>query len=114
MKTIFITLALLPTFALASVYNCAGSGFVIDLAGNPLEMKITGNGYNSMVQNLRVNSNFDTVVTGNTVTPATSVQLTIKDASFGNPGDSFKALFQVSSAAGIKEFTGLNCIRGND
>jgi hypothetical protein len=67
-----------------------------------------------MAQNVRVTSTFDTVISGNTATPAATLKLTIKDSSFGNPGDSFKASLQVSSAAGIKEFAGLNCIRGNE
>lgn len=114
MRKILLGLALLPTLSFASVYNCSGSGFIIDLAGNPLEMKITGNGFNSMADNVRATSTFDTVISGNTTTPAATLKLTIKDSSFGSPGDNFKAGLQVSSAAGIREFTGLNCIRGND
>jgi hypothetical protein len=114
MKKTLLALALLPTLSFASVYNCSGTGFIIDVAGNPLEMKIVGNGFNSMAQNVRVTSTFDTVISGNTATPAATLKLTIKDSSFGNPGDSFKASLQVSSAAGIKEFAGLNCIRGNE
>lgn len=114
MKKYLLAITLLPTLSLAGVYNCSGAGFVIDVAGNPLEMKIVGNGFNTMVSNVRANSTFDTVISGNTLTPATSLKLTIKDSSFGNPGDSFKAGLQVSSAAGIKDFSGLTCIRGND
>jgi hypothetical protein len=114
MKKTLLAFTLLPTLSFASVYNCSGSGFIIDVAGNPLEMKIIGNGFNSMVQNVRATSTFDTVISGNTTAPAATLKLTIKDSSFGNPGDSFKAELQVSSSAGIKEFSGLNCIRGND
>lgn len=115
MKKLFsILFMLLPVAGFSSVYNCSGSGFIIDIAGNPLEMKVNGNGFNTMAQNVRASSTFDTVVTGNTLNPAASLRLTIKDSSFGNPGDNFKATFQVSSAAGIKEFTNLICIRGND
>jgi hypothetical protein len=114
MKKLIIALSLVPTFSFASVYNCSGSGLVIDLAGNPLEMKIVGSGFNSMAQNVHATATFDTVVTGNTSTPPASLKLTIKDSSFGNPGDSFKGTLQISSAAGIKEINGLNCIRGND
>ncbi len=114
MKSFLIALSLIPTLTLASVYNCSGSGFIIDLAGNPLEMRISGNGFNTMAQNVKATSTFDTVVTGNTTAPAATIKLTIKDSSFGNPGDAFKANLQVSSSAGIKEFAGLNCIRGND
>jgi hypothetical protein len=114
MKKITLALALLPTLSFAGVYNCSGSGFVIDIANSPLEMKIVGNGFNTMVGNINVNSTFDTVISGNTVNPAATLKLTIKDSSFGSPGDSFKATVQVSSAAGIKDFSGLVCIRGND
>ena len=54
MNKILLTLALLPTLSYASVYNCSGSAFIIDVAGNPLEMKIVGNGFNSMAKNVRV------------------------------------------------------------
>ncbi len=114
MKKILFTLTLLPTLTFASVYNCSGSGFVIDVAGNPLEMRVVGNGFNTMVQNVHVQSNFDTLISGNTAVPAATLKLTIKDSSFGNPGDSFKASLQISSAAGIKEFAGLLCVRGNE
>lgn len=114
MKNFILAFSLLPAIGCASVYNCSGSGFIIDLAGNPLEMKVSGNGFNTMAQNVRASSTFDTVITANTATPAASLRLTIKDSSFGNPGDSFKALLQISSAAGIKEFNNLACIRGND
>jgi hypothetical protein len=114
MKKIFWALAILPSLTFASVYNCSGSGFILDIAGTPLEMKISGNGFNTMAQNVREASTFDTVFSGNTSAPAATFKLTIKDSSFGNPGDSFKATLQISSSAGIKDFTGLNCIRGND
>lgn len=114
MKKLLFIAALLPSLSYASVYNCSGAGFVIDIAGEPLEMKISGNGFNSMAQNVRVASTFDTVISGNTSSPPATLKLTIKDSSFGNPGDSFKASIQVSSAAGIKDFGGLTCIRGND
>jgi len=112
-KTLFI-IALLPTLSFASVYNCSGQGFFADIAGEPLAMKIAGNGFNSMAKNIHVTSTFDTVISGNTTTPMATIKLTIKDSSFGSPGDNFKAHLQVSSAAGIKDFNGLNCIRGND
>ena len=114
MKKILLILSLLPTLGFSSVYNCSGSGFIIDIAGEPLEMKIVGNGFNNMVKNVHVNSTFDTVVSGNTLNPVSSLKLVIKDSTFGNPGDNFKGNLQVSSATGIKEFLGLICIRGND
>ena len=114
MNKILLTLALLPSLSFASVYNCSGSAFTIDVAGNPIEMKIVGNGFNSMAKNVRVISTFDTIVYGNTSMPAATLKLTIKDSSFGSPGDSFLSNLQVSSSNGIKEYQGLNCIRGND
>lgn len=114
MKNFILAITLIPTISFASVYNCSGFGFVLDIIGNPLEMKITGNGFNSMAQNVRATSTFDTVISGNTKTPAATIKLTIKDSTFGNPGDSFKANLQISSSAGIYEYANLNCIRGND
>jgi hypothetical protein len=77
-------------------------------------MKIVGNGFNTMATNVRSSSTFDTVISGTTVNPAATLKLTIRDSSFGSPGDNFKAGLQISSSIGIKEFTDLNCIRGND
>ncbi len=114
MYKILLVISLLPTLSFASIYNCSGSGFTIDLSGNPIEMKIYGNGFNSFAQNVRISSTFDTIVFGNTTSPSASLKLTISDSSYGNPGDSFKGSFQISSAAGIKDFKGLNCIKGND
>ena len=114
MKQFIFFLTLLPALSFASLYNCRGAGFTIDVSENPIEMKISGNGFNSMAQNVRVTSTFDTIISGNTTTPAATLKLTISDSSFGNPGDAFKAGLQISSAAGVKEFSGLNCVRGND
>ena len=114
MKTLLIALTLVPTLSFASIYNCSGSGFSIDLSGSPVEMKISGNGFNTMAKNVNLSSTFDTVVTGNTSTPSATIKLTIKDSSFGNPGDRFNAGLQVSSAAGVKDFSDITCIRGND
>ena len=114
MKKFLFIIALIPTFSFASVYNCSGQGFFVDIAGAPLQMKIAGNGFDSMAKNIHVTATFDTVISGNTISPVATLKLTIKDSSFGSPGDNFKAQLQVSSAAGIKDFTELNCIRGND
>lgn len=114
MKNLLLAISLIPAISFGGVYNCSGSGFVIDVAGNPLDMKISGNGFNSMAQNVHATSTFDTIITGNTINPAATIKLTIKDSTFGNPGDSFKASLQISSSAGIKDFSNLNCIRGND
>ena len=114
MKKTLLLITLLPTLSFASVYNCSGLGFFVDIAGEPLAMKIVGNGFNSMAKNVKATSTFDTIISGNTAAPIASLKLTIKDSTFGNPGDNFKANLQVSSAAGIKDFAGLICIRGND
>lgn len=114
MKNLLIALSLVPTVSMASIYSCSGAGFSIELTGNPVEMKVAGNGFNSMAQNVRVSSTFDTVVAGNIASPAATVKLTIKDSSFGNPGDRFNAGLQVSSAAGVKDYAGIICVRGNE
>lgn len=114
MKKTLIALCLLPAASFANIYSCSGSGFSIELTGNPIEMKVVGNGLNAMAQNVRVSSTFDTVITGNISSPASTVKLTIKDASFGNPGDRFNAGLQVSSASGVKDYAGIVCIRGNE
>lgn len=114
MKSLLIALSLVPTLSFASIYSCSGAGFSIELTGNPVEMKVAGNGFNAMAQNVRVSQTFDTVVTGNIAVPAATVKLTIKDASFGNPGDRFNAGLQVSSAAGVQDYSGVVCIRGNE
>lgn len=114
MKKILLVLTLLPTFSFASIYNCSGSGFVIDVAGNPLEMKIVGNGFNAIAQNVKITSTFNTEILGNTTNPVATIKLIIKDSSFGGPGDNFKGDLQIYSGAGTQEFFGLNCTRGND
>lgn len=114
MKSLLIVLSLVPSLSFANIYACSGAGFSIDLTGNPVEMKIVGNGFNSIAQNIRTSANFDTVISANTLNPAASLKLTIKDSSFGNPGDRFNAGLQVSSATGVKDFSGIICIRGNE
>jgi hypothetical protein len=114
MKFLALVFGIFPALSFAGLYSCNGSGFSIDVSANPVEMRISGNGFNSTAQNVRYSATFDTVVAGNITTPAATVKLTIKDSSFGNPGDSFGAAFQVSSAAGIKDFTNITCVRGND
>ena len=114
MKAFIIALSLVPTLSFASIYSCTGSGFSIDVTGNPIEMKIVGNGFNNLAKNIITSSTFDTVISANTINPAASVKLTIKDSSFGSPGDNFSATFQVSSGAGVKLYTDINCIRGNE
>ena len=104
MKTLIIALSLLPTISFASLYSCTGSGFTLQIVENPLEMKISGNGFNSVAKNVSLVSTFDTIVTGNTTNPPASVKLTIKDS-----GDSVSAGLQISSGAGIKEYSNLTC-----
>ncbi len=110
----FFLFSILPTLSFASIYSCNGDGFVVEISANPSSMKIIGNGFNSHVDNIRVVSTFDTTITGNISTPPATIKLIIKDSSFGNPGDSFKSLAQISSSSGIKDFVGLVCVRGND
>lgn len=115
MKKLFLTFALLvPTLSFANIYSCTGAGFVIDLTADPLELKISGNGINSLAKNIRITSTFDTVITANLSTPPATIKLIIKDSSFGNPGDQFVSSLQVSTPIGIKDFPGLVCIRGNE
>lgn len=114
MKKLLIILSIVPTLSFASIYSCSGRGFSIDLTGNPVEMRVKGNGVNAMAQDVRFSSAFNTVVAGNIVNPAKTVKLTIKDSNFSHPGDRFNAGLQVSSAAGVKNYSGLVCIRGNE
>ncbi len=114
MKKIIIALALVPTLSFASIYSCSGQGFSLELMGNPVEMKVAGNGLNVMAQNVQVSETFDTVVTANIKNPAQSIKLSIKDSKFGNPGDRFNASLLISSALGAKKYSGFVCIRGNE
>ncbi|MEA9358403.1 hypothetical protein SHI21_19360 [Bacteriovorax sp. PP10] len=114
MKKLILVLSLVPTLSFASIYSCSGAGYSVELTGNPVEMKVTGNGVNAMAKDVSVSQTFNTVVAGNIISPAATVKLTIRDASFGNPGDRFNAAFQVSSAAGVKNYAGTVCIRGNE
>lgn len=114
MKNLIIAMTLIPTISFASLYDCKGAGFTLNIVENPVEMKIAGNGFNTLVKNVNIAATFDTVITGNTPNPAASIKLTIKDSSFANPGESFVSTLQVSSGAGVKEFTNISCTRGND
>ncbi len=114
MKKMLFALILLPSLSNASIYNCNGSGFAIEVTANPLEMKIIGNNINAMAQNVRMSLRFDTVVSGNLSSPEATVKMTIKDSNFGSPGDIFKATLDFFSITGSKNITGINCIRGND
>jgi hypothetical protein len=114
MKKILCALVFLPTLSFANLYTCTGAGFAIDIQSNPMEMKVVGNGINTLIPNLKLNATFDTVLIGNSQNPAATMKITIKDSSFANPGDNFKAIFTVSSSAGVKDYSGLTCLRGND
>ena len=115
MKTILVLFFLVvPTLSFASLYSCSGGGLSIDLAENPVEMKIKGNGINAMAQDVRMLSTFETVVSGNVFKPAVTIKLTIKDSHSGDPGDRFYANLQLSSAAGVKNYARIVCVRGNE
>jgi hypothetical protein len=114
MKKILFALALVPTLSFANMYSCTGAGFNIDVQANPMEMTVAGNGFNTQIPNLKVSATFDTVLMGNSQNPPATVKLTVKDSSFANPGDNFKAILTVSSAAGVRDFNGLTCVRGQD
>ena len=114
MKKILFALFLLPSISFANLYSCTGAGFNIDIQANPMEMKVVGNGINAFVPNVKLSATFDTVFMGNSQTPAATIKVIIKDSSYANPGDSFKGSITFSSAAGIKDYAGLTCLRGND
>lgn len=114
MKYFLLTMVIFPSLSWASLYNCSGAGFNIDISVNPIAMKVVGNGFNSNIMNINSTATFDTVITGNSANPAATLKLVIKDSSFANPGDSFKAVLSVSTPTGVKEYAGLTCLRGND
>lgn len=112
MKKILILLCfVIPGLSFASFYSCQGDDFSVEVAENPVEMKIKGNGINVVAQDVFVNSTFNTVVTGNLVNPGMTAKLSIKDS---HSGDRFKAGLQLSSAAGVKNYSGLVCLKGNE
>lgn len=114
MKKLILLASLIPALSYANLYSCTGSGFELEVGSNPLEMVVKGNGFNNRILNLNSTATFDTVITGNSNSPAATLKLVIKDSSFANPGDSFKAVLTVSTPTSIKEFTGMTCVRGND
>lgn len=114
MKKILLIAAMIPSLSMASLYSCSGGGFVIDIGSDPLDMKVTGNGFNTKIVGLNSTATFDTVITGNSTKPSATLKLVIKDSSFANPGDSFKAVLTVSTPTSIKDYPGLVCLRGND
>ncbi len=114
MKKLILIAAMIPTVSMASFFNCNGAGFTIDIRTNPYEMSVSGNGFNSRITNLNATSTFDTIITGNSASPAATLKLVIKDSSFANPGDSFKAIMTVSTPTGVKDYSGIICLKGND
>lgn len=114
MKTLIFCLSLVPTFAFAGLYSCQGSGYSIEVSAQPAEMRISGNGYNANAQNVRIDVLFETEITGNVSSPASTLRLKVRDAGGGNPGDVSSASLKISSANGVKEVSGLSCTRGND
>lgn len=114
MKKLLLAALLIPSVSMASLYNCSGAGFTIDISSSPFDMRVSGNGFNSKILNLNSTTTFDTVYTGNSTTPAATMKLVIKDSSFANPGDSFKAVLTVSTPTSVREYAGLSCLKGND
>lgn len=114
MKKLLILATILPSVSFASLYSCSGAGFNLEVAANPLSMRVVGNGYNTNLTNLNAVVNFDTIVSGNTANPPGTFKLVVKDSSFANPGDQFKGIVTVSTPTGVREFPGLTCVKGND
>lgn len=113
-KLIAITLFTLPVLGFANIYSCKGAGYNLVVSGSPVEVYFIGPNIESVVKNVKISTSFDTVYSGNIPSQAISFKLTIKDSSFGAPGDLFKGILLISSSQGIKEHSDLECIRGND
>ena len=101
-KLISLILISLPTLIMASTFDCTGAGFSLEGETSPAEMRINGNVFKDIgAINVKVATAFDTVVTGNTVNPTSTLKLTIRDGS----GCSSLTVY---SSIGIKEFQGLS------
>lgn len=114
MKKIVFFFSLIPALSFASFYSCSGPGISIELSGDPVEMKVFSNGINAMAQNIQIMEGFDTVVSGNIKNPAQTIKLAIQNFRFDKPGDRFNASLLISSAFGVKTYSGFQCIRGNE
>jgi len=102
-KIILLALISLPTISMAFTFDCTGAGFTVDGNTTPAEMRINGNVFKDISAiNVKVATAFDTVVSGNTVNPSSTIKLTIKDGSG-------RSSLTVYSSIGIKEFPGITC-----
>ena len=114
MKKVLLGMALVPTISYASYYACNGQGLDVQVTPPPFEMKIKGQGLNSIVSDVTLTDTFDSIFLGNTKNPPTTFRLTVKGAGFANAGESFESALMISSALGIKEVSGITCTRGDD
>ncbi len=103
-KLLFVSL-FVSTQAFASGYQCSGAGFNIEVLTNPNEMYVVGNGYDAQASNVKIESLFDTVVTGNFANPPSTFRLMIKDSA-GMVGN-----LKISTGNGVKEFKNLACVK---
>lgn len=104
MKKLLFAALFVSTQAFAG-YQCSGSGFNIEVLTNPSAMLVVGNGYDAEATNVKIESLFDTVVTGNFNNPASTLRLTIRDSAtmVGN--------LKISTSNGVKEFKNLACVK---
>ena len=114
MKHLIALTLFIPSMAFANLYSCTGAGFNIEVGARPFEMSVVGNGFNTRITKLSASATFDTTITGNSSNPTATLKLVIKDSSFANPGDSFKAILYVTTPTIIKEYNSMVCLRGND
>lgn len=105
MKKIALLTLLISSGAFANGYQCSGSGFNIEVYTNPSEMIVVGNGYDAKATNVKIETLFDTVVTGNFTNPPSTFRLTIKDSA-GMVGN-----LKLSTTTGVKEFKNLACVK---
>lgn len=105
MKKLTIALAALcfSGSLLASDFLCVGSGFRIEVRFNPEAVLFTGNGYDAQASNVRIESMFETSITGNIANPLSTFKLVIKDGAGANGS------LRLSSSNGTKNFSNLNC-----
>ena len=88
---------------MAFTFECTGAGFIVDGSTSPAEMRINGNVFKDVSAiNVKVATAFDTVITGNTINPTSTLKMIIKY------GGGFSSLI-VYSSIGIKEFPGMTC-----
>lgn len=103
-KLLFVSL-FASVEAFAGGYQCSGAGFNIEVLTNPSEMYVVGNGYDAQASNVKIESLFDTVVTGNFANPPSTFRLMIKDSA-GMVGN-----LKISTGNGVKEFKNLACVK---